>query len=159
MSTTALWTGSTTTNAWNDTLLFGVCNVEVFDSSQKRTVEILLYVGSGFVLFWITLAILINLCCRAVGFTRFLDFMQEVALIVSECVEQRKSSFMRHPSFVLTAALIQAIFSITLIRGGASRTSGFLAVFSYFWPFAIAAGYTCSVFFTLRDEYINNGVQ
>ncbi|KAI6236159.1 hypothetical protein M3Y95_00128000 [Aphelenchoides besseyi] len=151
---------------------FGVCGTEVLSANEKKTTQILLYVGSGYVLFWLCLTILINLCCRTVGFNRLLDFMQEVALIVSfiflgffvlrpnwsgMC---RATQIVLHAAstFVLVVAVVQAVFAAILIRGGASRIRGFVAFFFYLWPFAITAGYTCGVYFPLKDEYDNNGV-
>lgn len=59
---------------------FGVCNTATFSSSTKKSAQIMSYVASGWVLFWLLLTVLVNLCCRAVGVERFLDFLQEVCL-------------------------------------------------------------------------------
>jgi hypothetical protein len=76
-------------------------------------------------------------------------------------------------SFVLMIAISQSIFSMTykniynflyifkfsINRGLVNRTSGCMAFFYYVLPIILTAGFTCAVYFPLKSEYENNGVQ
>ncbi|KAI6175994.1 hypothetical protein M3Y97_00750600 [Aphelenchoides bicaudatus] len=173
-TTVFLTTSTNPSNSTNssDITSFGVCGTSTFTSNTKKSAQIMSYVASGWVLFWLLLTVLINLCCRAVGVERFLDFLQEAALMVAFVFMGffvlrpnwsgmcRATQIVLHASmcFVLAVAVMQSLASATINRGCTPRLNACLTFFYIVLPFIVTAGFTCGVYFPLDDEYDNNGV-
>ncbi|KAI1722803.1 hypothetical protein Ddc_06983 [Ditylenchus destructor] len=153
-------------------LFFGQCNTTVFDQSDRRVVNILLYFTAGWMTVWCLLTIITNVVYKQLGHTRFLDLYQELGFLV---VYIFMGVFVLMPDskslctattmvlhffmvFILIVGFMQAFFASSLIRGSSIKDGRLPPAVNYIWPAIVAAAPTVITYFTNRDHYASTGV-
>ncbi|CAD5225183.1 unnamed protein product [Bursaphelenchus okinawaensis] len=168
ITTTPLWWAE---NDTTDENTFGVCNISKFSDSDHKTAEIILYIGSGWVVVWIFFTILYTMIAGVTGHHRFLDLFQELVLIIifafmgvftmkpdwSTCTAN-KVVLQFCMMCILLLAMMQASFLSSLIKGRSSKNSRLPVMVNYIWPPFFAAVVAVVVYFAFKKYYDNNGV-